>query len=94
MKTILNKYNQYLKSKNKLNFETYNDLYNWSINEISDFWKSIVDFFQIEFDITPKSIYKFNKDFTKTQWFNGAKISYSKNIFKNPDQPPLAANIR
>ena len=83
MKTILNKYKQYLKSKNKLNFETYNDLHNWSINEISDFWKSIVDFFQIEFDINPKSIYKFNKDFTKTHWFNGAKISYSKNIFKN-----------
>ena len=83
MKTILNKYNQYLKSKNKLNFETYNDLHNWSINEISDFWKSIADFFQIKFDTAPKSIYKFNKDFTRTQWFNKAKISYSKNIFKN-----------
>ena len=83
MKTILYSYKKYLKSKNKLNFKSYKDLHNWSINEISDFWKSIVDFFDIEFDKPPTSIYKFNKDFFKSQWFNDSKISYSKNVFKN-----------
>ena len=83
MKTILYKYKEYLKSKNKLNFKSYKDLHNWSINEMSDFWKSIVDFFEIKFDKPPISIYKFNKDFFKSQWFTDSKISYSKNIFKN-----------
>ena len=83
MKTILYKYKEYLKSKNKLNFKSYKDLHNWSINEMSDFWKSIVDFFEIKFDKPPTSIYKFNKDFFKSQWFTDSKISYSKNIFKN-----------
>ena len=83
MKTILYSYKEYLKSKSKLNFKSYKDLHNWSINEMSDFWKSIVDFFDIEFDKPPKFIYKFNKDFIKSQWFVGSKISYSKNIFKN-----------
>ena len=50
---------------------------------MSDFWKSIVDFFEIKFDKPPTSIYKFNKDFFKSQWFTDSKISYSKNIFKN-----------
>ena len=83
MKTILYNYKKYLKSKNKLNFESYNDLHSWSINEISDFSKSIVDFFEIQFDRPPKSIYKFNKNFIKTKWFDDSKISYSKNIFNN-----------
>jgi|TARA_B110000444_G_scaffold54360_1_gene50416 acetoacetyl-CoA synthetase len=83
LKTILYKYKEYLKSKNKLNFKSYKDLHNWSINEMSDFWKSIVDFFEIKFDKPPTSIYKFNKDFFKSQWFTDSKISYSKNIFKN-----------
>ena len=83
MKTILYTYKEYLKSNNKLHFNSYKDLHNWSINEISDFWKSIVDFFEIEFDKPPTSIYKFNKDFFKSQWFNDSKISYSKNVFKN-----------
>lgn len=83
MKTILSKYKEFLKSNNKLNFKSYNDLHNWSINEISDFWESIVKFFKIEFDKPPTTIYKFNKDFIKTLWFVNSKISYSKNIFKN-----------
>ena len=83
MKTILSKYKEFLKSNNKLNFKSYNDLHNWSINEISDFWDSIVNFFKIEFDKPPTTIYKFNKNFIKTLWFVNSKISYSKNIFKN-----------
>jgi len=83
LKTILSKYKEFLKSNNKLNFKSYNDLHNWSINEISDFWESIVKFFKIEFDKPPTTIYKFNKDFIKTLWFVNSKISYSKNIFKN-----------
>jgi len=83
LKTILSKYKEFLKSNNKLNFKSYNDLHNWSINEISDFWESIVKFFKIEFDKPPTIIYKFNKHFIKTLWFVNSKISYSKNIFKN-----------
>ncbi|MBT4709861.1 MAG: acetoacetate--CoA ligase [Flavobacteriaceae bacterium] len=83
MESILSKYKEFLKSNNKLNFKSYNDLHNWSINEISDFWGSIVKFFKIEFDKPPTTIYKFNKNFIKTLWFVNSKISYSKNIFRN-----------
>ena len=83
MKSILSKYKEFLKSNNKLNFKSYNDLHNWSINEISDFWGSIIKFFKIEFDKPPTTIYKFNKNFIKTLWFVNSKISYSKNIFRN-----------
>ena len=83
MKTVLSKYKLFLKSNNKLNFESYKDLHNWSVNEIADFWDSIVKFFKIEFDNPPKTIYKFDKNFIKTLWFTDSKISYSKTVFKN-----------
>ena len=83
MKTILSKYKAYLKSNNKLIFSSYNELHKWSINEIEDFWLSIVEFFKIKFDKTPTSIYKFNKNFIDTLWFTDSKISYSRNVFKN-----------
>ena len=83
MKTVLSKYKLFLKSNNKLNFESYKDLHKWSVNEIEDFWDSIVKFFKIEFDNPPKTIYKFNKNFIKTLWFTDSKISYSKTVFKN-----------
>ena len=83
MKTVLSKYKTFLKSNNKLSFKSYNDLHYWSVNEIADFWDSIVKFFKIEFENPPTTIYKFNDDFIKTLWFENSKISYSKNVFKN-----------
>ena len=83
MKTVLSKYKSFLKSNNKLSFKSYDDLHYWSVNEIEDFWDSIVKFFKIEFDQSPTTIYKFNEDFISTLWFENAKISYSKNVFKN-----------
>ena len=83
MKTILSKYKEFLKSNNKLIFSSYDELHKWSINEIKDFWLSIVEFFKIEFDKPPTSIYRFDKNFIETLWFTDSKISYSRNVFNN-----------
>ncbi len=83
MKTILSKYKEFLKSNNKLIFSSYDELHKWSINEIEDFWLSIVEFFKIEFDKQPTSIYRFDKNFIETLWFTDSKISYSRNVFNN-----------
>ena len=50
---------------------------------MSDFWVSIVNFFEVEFEKPPETIYKFNKNFINSTWFVNSEISYSKNIFKN-----------
>jgi len=42
LKTVLSKYKTFLKSNNKLSFKSYNDLHYWSVNEIADFWDSII----------------------------------------------------
>ncbi len=83
MKTILSKYKEFLKSNNKLIFSSYDELHRWSINEIEDFWLSIIEFFKIEFDKPPTSIYRFDKNFIETLWFTDSKISYSRNVFNN-----------
>ena len=83
MKTILSKYKEFLKSNNKIIFSSYDELHKWSITEIEDFWLSIVEFFKIEFDKPPSSVYRFDKNFIETLWFTDSKISYSRNVFKN-----------
>jgi acetoacetyl-CoA synthetase len=83
LKTILSKYKEFLKSNNKIIFSSYGELHKWSITEIEDFWLSIVEFFKIEFDKPPSSVYRFDKNFIETLWFTDSKISYSKNVFKN-----------
>ena len=50
---------------------------------MSDFWLSIVNFFEVGFEKPPETIYKFNKNFINSSWFVNSEISYSKNVFKN-----------
>ena len=83
MKTILTRYTDHLKLKHNLVFDSYQELHKWSINEMSDFWLSIVNFFEVEFEKPPETIYKFNKNFINSSWFVNSEISYSKNVFKN-----------
>ena len=83
MESTLSKYRKYLATTNKISFKSYSDLHNWSINNLSDFWESIVKFFKIKFDKNPTLIYEFDKNFIDSKWFLNSKISYSNNIFKN-----------
>ena len=83
MKSILSKFNDYVNKRYNQNLVKYDDLHLWSISNLSYFWKSIADFFKIEFDAKPKSIFQNNKDFLNVNWFQGSKISYSKNVFRN-----------
>ena len=50
MKTILTRYTDHLKLKHNLVFDSYQELHKWSINEMSDFWLSIVNFFEVGFE--------------------------------------------
>ena len=50
---------------------------------MSDFWVSIINFFEVGFEKPPEIIYKFNKNFINSSWFTNSEISYSKNVFKN-----------
>ena len=83
MKSILSNYTEHLKISKNLSFKNYDSLHKWSIDNISDFWESIVTFFNIEFHKKPKLTYRFNKNFIDTEWFLDSEISYCKNVFRN-----------
>lgn len=94
MKSILSKFNDYVNKCYNQNLVKYDDLHLWSISNLSCFWKSIVDFFKIEFDSKPKSIFQNNKDFLNVNWFQGSKISYSKNVFRNTNNSKPAIKFQ
>ena len=94
MKSILSNFNDYVNKRYNQNLVKYDDLHLWSISNLSYFWKSIVDFFKIEFDSKPKSIFQNNKDFLNVSWFPGSKISYSKNVFRNSNNSKPAIKFQ
>ncbi len=83
----LSQFIQWLNDEKGLIFENYQSLYNWSVSDISIFWESIVQYFEIH--IQYNSVLK--GQMPKNQWFEGAKLNYVDYIFrqKNIDFPAI-----
>ena len=82
------------------NFEEYGALYDWSVENIADFWAAFWDFADI---IHSKPYDEVIDDVAKmpgAKWFSGAKLNFAENllryrddqvalIFKGEDQPSI-----
>ncbi|MEZ4880238.1 MAG: acetoacetate--CoA ligase [Chitinophagales bacterium] len=83
-KTNLYNYIQYINNKYKLQYNNYFDVHQWSVDNLELFWKSIADYFNIEFHQNYTSVLEQqNNDVFGASWFNGATLSYAEHIFRN-----------
>ena len=67
------------------NFENYDQLYQWSIDHIPDFWESMWDFAEIRASAPYKEIVD---DLTKmpgAKWFKGARLNFAENLLRYRD---------
>lgn len=78
----LNMYMQWLKSNHGLAFSNYDELWEWSIDHIEEFWQSIVDYFEVKIH-TPASTVLKGSQMPDYEWFPGSHLNYAEHIFKN-----------
>ncbi|MEZ4906636.1 MAG: acetoacetate--CoA ligase [Saprospiraceae bacterium] len=81
----LNHFLNWLSQNKNLKFDNYSELWDWSVNEIEDFWLSVVDYFEVDYSGEIEKVLSGTKmpDF---KWFQGIKLSYSEHIFKNKNE--------
>jgi len=86
----LTDYINWLKNNKKKNFISYDEVWQWSVDEIAEFWESIWQYF----DITSYTPYNaiVSGTMPKTNWFEGATLNYAEHIFKKA-QPTKTAII-
>ncbi|WP_040005245.1 acetoacetate--CoA ligase [Fibrisoma limi] len=87
--SLLKRYMDWLFIKKGLYFRDYDDLWDWSVTDLEDFWESIWQFFDVQ-GHTP-----YNQVIVKpgsrssaagmigTQWFTGATLNYAEHIFRH-----------
>ncbi|NNK82882.1 MAG: acetoacetate--CoA ligase [Flavobacteriaceae bacterium] len=78
----LHNYKQWLKANYNLEFESYQDLWIWSVSEIETFWESIWKYFNV---ISYKTYNKAlsNHKMPNCKWFEGSKINYAEHLFRH-----------
>jgi acetoacetyl-CoA synthetase len=83
----LSRYLQWLSKRYDVRFQTYREVYDWSVTKIDDFWRSIAEFFDVRFH-TPFSHAVVWRQTSDAHWFPGATLNYAEQILRTVRQRP------
>ena len=67
-------------------FRSYDELYDWSIENIPDFWAAVWDFAEIRFSINYDTVVDDVKKMPGARWFRGARLNYAENLLRYRDE--------
>jgi acetoacetyl-CoA synthetase len=71
--------------KQGTNFKEYAELYQWSIDNIEEFWKAIWDFVEIKASKPYEDVVDDLKKFPGAGWFEGARLNFAENLLRFRD---------
>jgi len=71
-----------------LGMNSYDELHNWSINHIPEFWKEIWDYCEIKHSVSFSQVVDDVHQMPGAKWFSGAKLNFAENLLRFQDDHP------
>ncbi|MBU5466795.1 acetoacetate--CoA ligase [Virgibacillus sp. MSJ-26] len=81
VQTALYDYMKWLKDHKQIYIDNFTDLWEWSVNEVESFWKSLWQYFDIQ-SKDPYQTVLTTHEMPGAEWFPEATINYTEHIFK------------
>ena len=81
-------YQGWLSEQRGLSFQTYDDLWKWSVTDLDAFWQSIWDYFNLQ-SSTPYSAVcnrPASGRMVDVTWFTGATFNYAQQVFRHVEK--------
>ena len=75
----------FVNEKYALMIDSYDELYDWSIENIPDFWASMWEFTQIKASRKYDEVVDDLSKFPGAKWFGGAKLNFAENLLRYRD---------
>ena len=75
----LSSYLQWLKTINGQNFDSYRDLWSWSVTDVAGFWASLDQFERLGLSQTSDAVLLEEK-MPGARWFNGSHVNYARRV--------------
>lgn len=83
----IKQYMNWLFVKKGLYFNSYDELWHWSVTDIESFWESLWDYFNIRKTDLHRSVLRRSRNgFIGTHWFERATLNYAEHVFRNKDK--------
>ena len=67
------------------NFEEYESLYKWSVENIEDFWATFLDFAKIKTSALYEEVIDDRNKMPSAKWFSGARLNFAENLLRFRD---------
>ena len=83
-------YMQWLEQEKGLSFHSREELWQWSVDNLEDFWASIAEYFHVKFS-QPYTAVLTERKMPGAEWFPGARLNFAEHVFRNAtsDRPAL-----
>jgi acetoacetyl-CoA synthetase len=88
-RATMTRYMRWLAEERGATFTAYPELWEWSVTELEDFWRSICDFFEVEADGSPEAVLP-ERVMPGARWFEGAELSYPEHVLRVGSDDALA----
>ncbi len=85
----ITRYTRWLHQTKGLELPDYESLRRWSVENLEEFWSSIVEFLDVRFSRPPERVLG-TRTMPGAEWFPGARVSYPEHIFKGKDDDEIA----
>jgi acetoacetyl-CoA synthetase len=82
----MTKFRDFVNKRFSKQFRGYIDLYDWSVENITDFWASAWDFLDIKASKRFDTVVDDLKKFPGAQWFVGAELNFAENLLRYRDK--------
>ena len=72
-------------ARQDLNLESYSELFQWSVENIPDFWAAVWDFCEIKASKPYNQVVEGLTKFPGAKWFPGARLNFAENLLRYHD---------
>ncbi len=66
-------------------FDSYDELYDWSITSLADFWASVWEFTKIKASKSYNTVLTNSEPMIGCRWFQGARLNFAENLLRYRD---------
>lgn len=84
--TNLARFREIVNQRYGLTLETFDDLYQWSIQDAPAFWATMWEFGEIKASRPYTQVVTNFADMLKSRWFEGAELNYAENLLRFRDE--------
>jgi acetoacetyl-CoA synthetase len=85
----LTEYLRWLQRERGLLFKGYRELWEWSVDDLEQFWRSIWDFFGVAADGDPSPALA-SREMPGASWFPNTSLNYAEHVFAGKDDAEIA----